>query len=137
VQISQGIVQCKVWKSKNLFPATGGLNRGNIASETVRLNVRMNSGLRNGSFTASFQHCFAGPIDKLYSLIGAFTMLYVSELYSSIGSVTMLYVSELYCTELCSNCAFHIVATVRRQTKELQNVMRNWIEERDGTSRRA
>lgn len=122
MQISQGIVQCKVWKSKNLFPATGGLNRGNIASETVRLNVRMNSGLRNGSFTASFQHCFAGPIDKLYFLIGAFTMLYVS---------------ELYCTELCSNCAFHIVATVRRQAKELQNVMRNWIEERDGTSRRA
>ena len=40
VRISQGIVQCKVWKSKNLFPATEGLNRGNVASETVRFNVK-------------------------------------------------------------------------------------------------
>lgn len=63
VRISQGIVQCKVWKSKNLFPAEEGLNRGNMASETVRFNVRMNSGLRNGSFTATIQHSFAGPLD--------------------------------------------------------------------------
>ena len=40
-------------------------------------------------------------------------MFYVSELYSLIGAVTMLHVSELYCTGLCSNCTFHIVTTVR------------------------